>query len=127
MAGIPGKSGGVYVGSNKVKGVQDYKFAKNGKEIDVTSLDSNGWEEFIAGLAGMDCSFSGVYDNTDTTGQVALRDATSAQSMEVRWGTTTPKVAFSAIVTQFGIDAAVGDKVSFSCTVKPTGAGTFTG
>jgi hypothetical protein len=119
---IAGKICGVYVGANKVLAVTSAKFSKKGKEIDVTSFSSSGMEEFILGLQGADLSIDGIYDSADTTGQVAIRDNTTTLSMEVRYGATTPKVAFTAIVTGFDLDASVGDAVKFSATCKPTGA-----
>ena len=127
MAATAGKVAALYVGASpaKVLGLTDVKFSKNGKAIDVTTFDSGQWEEFILGLNGMSASASGFYTPTDTTGQVVLRDATPAVACEVRWGATTPKVAFSAFVTGFDIDASVSDAAKLSITLQPTGVGTF--
>ena len=131
MAAIAGKNATLWVGGTlaKVLNLDTVKCGITGDTIDTTSLGDT-WESVIAGLLkGDPITADGRYDATDTTGQVAIRTAFlagTAIAFEVRFGTTTPKVAGSAIVSSFGIDADTSGAVKVSIAMQPSGALTFT-
>ena len=128
MASIPGKSMALYVGANKVAGVTKI----DGGGVDADALDTTAmgdtWETFIGGLKrGNDVSVDVNYDPTDTNGQKAIRDGVgTALSFEIRYGTTTPKVAFSGLVTGFKPSGDKSGLATASISIKPSGALTFT-
>jgi predicted secreted protein len=131
MASLPGKNAGLWCGAGptKVAGIASVKFGSTAKEVDVSDFDSAGFEEYLVGLIGGGVTASGSYESADASGQVALRTsflAGTAIACEVRWTATTPKVAFSGLVTSFNIDASVTDKIGVEITIKPTGTLTFT-
>jgi len=123
-----GSASDLYVGASpsKVLGLNQVKFAVHGKEIDITAFDSAKETYIGTGIIGADVSASGFYDNADTTGQIALRNAVGTTiACEVRWGDTTPKVAGTLLVLGFDMDAAVQGGVPISVSGKFTGAFTF--
>lgn len=127
MAVTAGKDADLYVGASpsKVLGLNSVKFAYRGKELDVSDF-VDAQEKFIGGLVGGDITAGGFYDNADTTGQVAIRNAVgSTIAFEVRWGAATPKVAGTMLVTSCDIDASVSGPVTISISGKATGAVTF--
>lgn len=98
--------------------------------IDVTTLDSDGYREFIQGLkdAG-EVAISGFFNPADTNGQKALYDnfdsgALTAFSivfpsnMGAEWG-------FNAIVTGFSTGAEMEDAVTFEASLKVSGKPTL--
>jgi len=124
---IAGKGGSVYIGANKVAEIAQWSIDCEADNIEVTSFDSNGWREFIAGLKEWSGSFEGNFKPDDTNGQRALITAWqngTTVSLELRID-ATKKLSGSAYVN-FSIEMPVDDKGSFSCDFQGTGPLTIT-
>lgn len=92
--------------------------------IDVTSMDSAGWKEFIASLkdggeVSLEMNFT--REAYDTLYSDFLSDDLQAYEIVVNddEGTT---INFDGLVTSLGISVPVADKVSSSATIKVSGA-----
>lgn len=95
-------------------------------EIDVTNLSSTA-KEFLIGLPDEgSVTFGGYLDPDDTTGQVAVRAARSAGTLESFQVTLTDAggttVTFDGYVMQFSTDINQDAAVTFSSTIRITGA-----
>ncbi len=126
---IAGKSGSIYLGANKVAELTSWSLDLGADNIDVTSLDSDGWKEFIAGLKEWSGSAEGNFDSTDTNGQTALYNAWlngTSVSAEFRLGAATPKFSGSILVSGIGVETPVEDKVSISFEFQGTSTLTYT-
>lgn len=119
---IAGKDGSVYIGTNKVAEISSWSLDLGADDIDITSFDSAGWKEFLAGLKEWSGSFEGNFVPTDTNGQVALINAWvngESVSLELRIDATR-KFSGNAFV-KLSIETPVDDKASFSCDFQGTG------
>ncbi len=101
------------------------------KTFDVTMF-TNSWDAFISGTAGGSLTLSGAYDPTVTTGPASVLTAQIALNQA---GTTTAVIfypagnnagagtshTFSALLTDYQEDPAVGKEVPFSVTLQMTG------
>jgi len=92
--------------------------------IDVTSMDSDGWKEFIASLkdAGeVSLEMNFTRETFDTVYADYLSDDLQAYEILVNddEGTT---INFDGLVTSVGLEIPVGDKVGSSVTIKVSGA-----
>lgn len=130
MAKIRSVGTTISVNSKEIGGVN----AINGVEItadtiDVTSLDSDGgYREFIGGFKdGGEVGIDGALDAETGTNQQTMFDALQA-------GTAVPciitypngsKWTFSGVVTKFATSADLEDVVTFSASIKVSGAPTF--
>jgi len=126
---VAGKSGGFYIGVNKVAEIKNWSLDVGADMMDSTNFDSNGWKEFIAGLKEWSASAEGNYKiNADANGQKAIQDAWLAGtplSIELRVGATFPKYTGSALVSSMPIEVAVDGIVGFSVELQGTGALTY--
>ena len=73
---IVGKDGKVSLGENKVIGMGTWNLAGvTADEFDASQFGDN-WKQYVYGMKdGGTVSFSGWFDPTDTTGQIALQKA----------------------------------------------------
>lgn len=123
MAKVTGKDGGVFIGANKIAELSNWSLDMGADDVDVTSFDSEGWKEFLAGLKEWSGSAEGNFDPTDINGQKAILNAwlngeTVALDLKVN---STIKFSGSALVKP-SIETPVDDKVSFSFDFQGTGA-----
>ena len=108
---------------NTIKELNDVSFTVDGDNIDVTEfLDQ--YMNRIQGLKDVSMSMSGFWDPTDTTGQVAIRNALvndTAIFAQVLWdGTNGFKAEFK--VASFEQSAAVDGAVEVSIDLEGDGA-----
>lgn len=118
---LAGKGGSVYIGAKKVSEISSWSLDLGADDIDITSFDSNGWKEYLAGLKEWSGSFEGNFVPTDTTGQVALINAWAngnSVSLELRIDATR-KFSGNALVKP-SIEMPVDDKGGFSCDFQGT-------
>jgi len=99
--------------------------------IDVTSLDSAGWREVIAGLKdGGEWSLEGNFAPAAAT-QVALmqdfNDGTSAAYVLVCTDTASTEISCTAFVSSIAVSASTDAALSVSFTLKVSGAVTIEG
>jgi len=124
---ITGKDGSVYIGANKVAEISSWSLDLGADDIEITSFDSQGWKEYLAGLKEWSGSFEGNFVPTDTNGQQALINAwlnSTSVSLELRID-ATKKFAGSAFVKP-SIEMPVDEKGSFSCDFQGSGQLTVT-
>ena len=120
---LAGKSGAVKLGANKVAEISNWSLDLGADDIDITSFDSNGWKEYLAGLKEWSGSIEGNLKTNDTNGQKAIFSAWLAGTpltftFEVSSGVTFQGSAF----VKPSIEVPVDDKASFSCDITGTGA-----
>jgi len=120
---VTGKGGAVKLSSNKIAEISNWSLDLGADDIDITSFDSNGWKEFLAGLKEWSGSIEGNLKTDDTNGQKAILQAWLAGTpltftFEVSSGVTFQG---SALVKP-SIEVPVDDKASFSCDIQGTGA-----
>ena len=125
---IAGFGGAVKVNGQKVAEISNWSMELDADDIDVTSFDSDGWKEYIAGSRGWSGSFEGNFVPDDTEGQGALIMAwVNSENVELQLD-VDENISFSgsAMIT-LSMDAAVDDKVSFSCDFQGSGVLDITG
>ena len=66
---VTGTGGAVKISTNKVAEIENWSLDLGADDIDITSFDSNGWKEYLAGLREWSGSCEGNFDSTDTSGQ----------------------------------------------------------
>lgn len=80
--------------SAEIAEIRDWRLSVKREEIDVTSNDSSGWHENIAGIGGWSGTASAMYVRTDNE-QVFLRESLS--SAATLFFTFRPSTAASAL------------------------------
>jgi len=97
----------IKTGSNAITGLNDASFNINGETIEVTTFESAGWKERIAGLKDFSMSLSGFYEKDDADGQGALKTA-------LLNGTSVP--------VDYLVDGSSGFRGDYLVTSMETGA-----
>lgn len=119
---IVGKEGSANIGAKKIAEISNWNLDLNADDIDVTSFDSAGWKEFLAGLKEWSGSMEGNFKPDDTDGQKAILAAWLAGetvSLNLKLSDT---VTFSGLaLVKPSIEVPVDDKASFSCDFQGTG------
>ncbi len=120
---ITGTGGAVKLSANKVAEISNWSLDLGADDIDVTSFDSQGWKEYLAGLKEWSGSIEGNLKTDDTNGQKAilnawLSGAPLAFTFEVSSGVSFQGSAY----VKPSIEVPVDDKASFSCDITGTGA-----
>jgi TP901-1 family phage major tail protein len=117
----------VNVSSNPtaIAGLTSNAFNVKGETIDVTTKDSNGWRELLAGTNSFSFSADGVFDDAATFGYNDLLDAMKLkQPLMVRISTEESGEYYQegyVIITSLDKTAPLEDKVTFSATFEGTG------
>ena len=90
--------------------------------IDVTSKDTVGWREFIAGFSSWTIDFDGLYVEDDA-GYQALMDAVlSKKPVKVRMIDSKGKgLEGLAIITDFPLEAPYDAEMTYSVSLQGTG------
>ena len=120
---VTGTGGAVKLGANKIAEISNWSLDLGADDIDITSFDSNGWKEYLAGLKEWSGSIEGNLKTDDTNGQKAILNAwingeTLEFTFEVSSGVSFQGEAF----VKPSIEVPVDDKASFSCDITGTGA-----
>ena len=120
---VTGTGGAVKLGTNKIAEISNWSLDLGADDIDITSFDSNGWKEYLAGLKEWSGSIEGNLKTNDTNGQKAIFSAWLAGTpltftFEVSSGVTFQGSAF----VKPSIEVPVDDKATFSCDIQGTGA-----
>jgi len=125
---ITGMGGSVKADTDVIAELSNWSLDCGADEIDVTSFDSAGWKEFLAGLKEWSGSFEGNLAYKDPLtgtkkGQKALFDAWKGENNITLELKVNSEVTFSgdAIITGIGVETPVDDKASFSCDFRGTG------
>lgn len=124
---IVGSGASFSLGTNEVASLTSISNPLTGDSLDVTTFDSSGLREFIAGLRTGTVDISGYYDTTDTNGQVAMLTAflagtklTTTQQPTILWNGTNG-ISADGIITAYNVDATVDGIVNFSATIQLSG------
>ena len=120
---VTGKGGAVKLSANKVAEISNWSLDLGADDIDITSFDSQGWKEYLAGLKEWSGSIEGNLKTDDTNGQKAILNAwlngtKLSFTFEVSSGVSFQGEAF----VKPSIEVPVDDKASFSCDITGTGA-----
>ena len=120
---LAGKGGAVKLGANKIAEISNWSLDLGADDIEITSFDSNGWKEYLAGLKEWSGSIEGNLKTDDTNGQKAILNAwlngtKLSFNFEVSSGVSFQGEAF----VKPSIEVPVDDKASFSCDITGTGA-----
>jgi predicted secreted protein len=120
---VTGTGGAVKLGANKIAEISNWSLDLGADDIDITSFDSQGWKEYLAGLKEWSGSIEGNLKTDDTNGQKAILNAwlngeKLTFTFEVSSGVSFQGEAF----VKPSIEVPVDDKASFSCDITGTGA-----
>jgi predicted secreted protein len=120
---VTGTGGAVKLGTNKIAEISNWSLDLGGDDVEITSFDSEGWKEYLAGLKEWSGSIEGNLKTNDTKGQQAILYAwingeTLEFVFEVSSGVSFQGEAF----VKPSIEVPVDDKASFSCDITGTGA-----
>ena len=120
---ITGTGGAVKLSANKIAEISNWSLDLGADDIDITSFDSQGWKEYLAGLKEWSGSIEGNLKPDDTNGQKAILNAwLSGEKLtftfEVSSGVSFQGEAF----VKPSIEVPVDDKASFRCDITGTGA-----
>jgi len=98
--------------------------------IDVTTLASDGYREFIAGLKdGGEVSLEGYFEPEEGKGQKELYDlfeSGETTKFKIQFPNNIASWEFDGVVTGFSTGADLEDPLAFSCTIKVSGKPTLT-
>jgi len=119
---VTGTGGAVKISTNKVAEIENWSLDLGADDIDITSFDSNGWKEYLAGLREWSGSCEGNFDSTDTSGQKAILNAWLAGNKLEFTFVVSDSVSFKGeAYVKPSIEVPVDDKASFSCDFQGTG------
>jgi TP901-1 family phage major tail protein len=103
----------------------DNSLSINGETIDVTTKDSAGWKEAMAGVRSWSVKGSGVFDDADSFGFDDLKALVDAKvPVTVRISTEASGDTYQqgeAIITSLELTAPMEDKVGFSYSFDGSG------
>jgi predicted secreted protein len=119
---VTGTGGAVKLGTNKIAEISNWSLDLGADDVEITSFDSNGWKEYLAGLKEWSGSIEGNLKTDDTNGQKAILNAwLSGEKLtfafEVSSGVSFQGEAF----VKPSIEVPVDDKATFSCDIQGTG------
>ena len=119
---LAGKGGAVKLNSSKIAEISNWSLDLGADDIDITSFDSEGWKEYLAGLKEWSGSVEGNFDSTDTNGQKAILAAWAAGTELTLNFEVASGIVFSGnALVKPSIEVPVDDKASFSCDITGTG------
>ncbi len=135
MAAIKGRNWLLKLGTagagGTLAGVRTTVIKFNDEEVDITTKDSAGWRELgeAFGTQSIDIEVEGIFSNSATyetfQGYVQARSINGFQLISTDAADTD---ALSGLfqITGFTLNQPHNGEVSFSCTLKSSGAVTFT-
>lgn len=98
--------------------------------IDVTTLASDGYREFITGLKdGTEVSLEGYFEPEEGKGQKELYDlfeSGETETFKIQFPNNIASWEFEGVVTGFSTSADLEDPLAFSCTIKVSRKPTLT-
>jgi predicted secreted protein len=120
---LTGKSGAVKLGANKIAEISNWSLDLGADDIDITSFDSQGWKEYLAGLKEWSGSIEGNLKPDDTNGQKAILNAwLSGEKLTFTFEVSSDVSFQGEAFVKPSIEVPVDDKASFSCDITGTGA-----
>tara|TARA_R110000851_G_C12796680_1_gene536955 strand:- start:28 stop:417 length:390 start_codon:yes stop_codon:yes gene_type:complete len=127
MATHKGSEGTVHVGSNAIAEIRSYSLDETADTVEDTTM-GDAARTYLASLTTFSGSIDVFWDETDTSGQVALA---VGSSVTLKWypeGATSGDTYYTgtALVTGKNISASFDGMVEASISVQGTGAITTT-
>ena len=120
---LAGKGGSLNIGANKVAEIANWSLDLGADDIDVTSFDSQGWKEYLAGLKEWSGSAEGNFKPDDTNGQKAILQAwLNGTVVEFKFKVSDSVSFEGSAFVKPSIEVPVDDKASFSVDITGTGA-----
>ena len=120
---IAGYGGAVKLGANKIAEISNWSLDLGADDIEITSFDSEGWKEYLAGLKEWSGSIEGNLKTDDTNGQKAILNAWLAgEKLEFTFEVSSGVIFKGDALVKPSIEVPVEDKASFSCDITGTGA-----
>jgi len=116
MPAVTGKAGVVNIGGSVTR-VTAFTMDRNTEAVEVTSFDSSGNREYVAGLFG----WAGTFNALKFLNQVGLQAAATFQ-VGAAAGTDNPKLSGSIIITNEPVNCPVDGRVEYGYTFTGTGA-----
>lgn len=118
----------LHFGGTEFAHAEAHTISKSVAMIDITTKDSNGFEEVMPGLISTEISVNGLFAEDAGYGYTDLEtiSESGASVTVLETSTVTGDVTYSwtAYVSNLTKTAGKDDKVGFDCTLKPTGART---
>lgn len=123
MATYVGKNGAVYVGTNAVAEIKDWSLETT-SEVVADTVMGDSWVTNKPTLKSWTSSFNAIWDDADTTGQLALDEGAEITLNLYPIGNTTGNKYWSGacIVTSVSKTAAVDGLIEASFSVTGNGA-----
>jgi predicted secreted protein len=123
MATHAGSEGTVKVGANAIAEIRSYSLEESGDTIDDSTMGDVS-RTYLAGLRTFTGTIDVLWDETNTTGQLALTVGATVTLNVYPEGATTGDTYYtgSAIVTGRSISASYDGLVEMSISVQGTGA-----
>ena len=120
---IAGYGGAVKLNTNKIAEISNWSLDLGADDIDITSFDSEGWKEYLAGLKEWSGSIEGNLKTDDTNGQKAILNAwINGETLEFTFEVSSGVTFKGEALVKPSIEVPVDDKASFSCDITGTGA-----
>jgi hypothetical protein len=122
MATYVGKNGAVYVGTNAVAEIKDWSLETT-SEVVADTVMGDSWVTNKPTLKSWTSSFNAIWDDADTTGQLALDEGAEITLNLYPIGNTTGNKYWSGacIVTSVSKTAAVDGLIEASFSVTGNG------
>lgn len=108
----------------RLAGAKEANLSIKKNSIDISSFDSNGWEEFTSGMSGYDVSVSGIVVSDKEAYDLLKGDVmnkTNGLYITMIDEATNEVFEGKVLVEDFGKDAAFEDARQYSATLKGTG------
>lgn len=120
---VAGKGGSLNIGAKKVAEIANWSLDLGADDIDITSFDSDGWKEYLAGLKEWSGSAEGNFKPDDTDGQKAILNAwLNGTKVAFKFNVSSTVVFEGDAFVKPSIEVPVDDKASFSVDIQGTGA-----
>ncbi len=120
---IAGKGGSAKWGTTSIGAIAEWKLDIDVDMLDVTTMDSNGWKEFLDGLKEWSGNVNVKFDTTDA-GQTAMRTAVLggvSAAIELSLD-ATHKFSGTSYLKKASTGAKVSDAEEFDFEFQGTGA-----
>lgn len=115
----------ILVGVIAINNLTECELTIDGETIDVTTKDSNGWRELLAGMKSWSMSGSGILDYSALEGPDEIYDdLVNGAIANLKFSTSTTgdsQFTGQGLYSNLGISAGLEDKVSFSFSIEGTG------
>ncbi len=123
MATYTGKNGAVYVGTNAVAEIKDWSLETTSETVADTVM-GDSWVSHKPTLKSWTASFNAIWDDADTTGQIALTEGAEVTINLYPTGNNSGDVEWSGavIVTSVSKSASFDGLVEASFSVTGNGA-----